>query len=98
MIEKIVLTDENLRILHSIKFNLLENPNIISSLYFIGETLFYNRGNNLFYFNPQENINQRIFTTDQPNSIISGLLSDRCILASKLIQHKDINDIAVKFL
>lgn len=98
MIEKIVLTDENLRILHSIKFNLLENPNIISSLYFIGETLFYNRGNNLFYFNAQENINQRIFSTDQPNSMISGILSDRCILASKLIQHKDINDISVSFI
>jgi hypothetical protein len=95
MIEKIVLTDENLRILYSIKFNLLENPNIASSLYFIGETLFYNRGKDIFYFNAQENINQRIFSTDQPNSIISGILADRYILASKLIQHKDINDISV---
>ena len=70
MIEKIVITDENLRILHSIKFNLLENPNIISSLYFVGETLFYNRGMNLFYFNAQVNINQRIFSPPHPNSII----------------------------
>lgn len=96
MIEKMIITDENLKIIYSLKFNLLENPNIISSLFFIGETLFYNRGNNIFYLNGEENLNQRIFTTDQPNSMISAILSDRYVLASKLLNSKDINNVSVK--
>lgn len=95
MIEKIIITDENLKILYSLKFNLLENPNIISSLFFIGDTLFYNRGNNILYFNKEENLNQRIFSTDQPNSIIAAILADRYVLAAKLINSKDINNISV---
>lgn len=95
MIEKIIITDENLRVLYSLKFNLLENPNIISSLFFIGETLFYNRGNNILYFNGEDNLNQRIFSTDQPNSIITSILADRYVLAAKLINSKDINNVSV---
>jgi len=95
MIEKIIITDENFRILYSLKFNLLENPNIISSLFFIGQTLFYNRGYNILYFNGEENLNQRIFSTDQPNSIISAILADRYVLAAKLINSKDINNVSV---
>ena len=98
MIEKIIITDENLRILYFLKFNLLENPNIISSLFFIGQTLFYNRGNNIFYFNGEENLNQRVFSTDQPNSIISAILCDRYILTAKLINSKDINNVSVIIL
>lgn len=95
MIEKIIITDENFRVLFSLKFNLLENPNIISSLFFIGETLFYIRGNNILYFNGEDNMNQRIFSTDQPNSIITAILADRFILAAKLLNSKDINNVSV---
>lgn len=96
MIEKIIITDENFRILYSLKFNLVENPNIISSLFFVGETLFYNRGCNILYFNGDDNLNQRIFSTDQPNSIITAVLADRYVLAAKLLNSKDINNVSVK--
>lgn len=95
MIEKIIVTDENFRIMYSLKFSLLENPNIISSLFFISETLFYNRGCNILYFNGEENLNQRIFSTDQPNSIITAVLADRYVLAAKLLNSKDINNVSV---
>jgi hypothetical protein len=83
MIEKIVITDENLKILYSFKISLQENPNIISSLYFIGKTLFYSKGNSINYFYGEDNIHQKVFSSDQPNTIISGILCDRYILVSK---------------
>jgi hypothetical protein len=95
MIEKIVITDEDLRILHFYKIGLLENPNIISSLYWIGKTLFYTKGSAINYFYGDDNLHQKIFSSDQSNTIISGILSDRYILVSKLHGSKDLNNIVV---
>lgn len=95
MIEKIVITDENMRILYSFKISLLENPNIISSLFWVGKTLFYSKGSSIHYFYGEDYINQKVFSSDQPNTIISGVLADRYILVSKVFGSKDLNNIIV---
>jgi WD40 repeat protein len=95
MIEKIVITDENLRILYMYKISLLENPNIVSSLYWIGRTLFYTKGSSINYFYGEDGIHQKVFSSDQSNAIISGILSDRYILVSKIHASKDLNNIVI---
>jgi hypothetical protein len=95
MIEKIVITDENMRPLFSYKIGLLENPNIISSLFWVGKTLFYTKGNSLSYFYGEDSTHQKIFSSDHPNSTISGVLSDRVILITKAFNSKDVNNVIV---
>jgi hypothetical protein len=95
MIEKIVITDENLRILYMYKIGLLENPNIVSSLFWIGRTIFYTKGSSINYFYGEDGIHQKVFSSDQSNAIISGILSDRYILVSKIHASKDLNNIVV---
>jgi hypothetical protein len=79
MVEKIVITDENLLILYTLKFSLLENLNIISSVFWMGKTLFYTKGNSIVYYYPFDSIEQKIFTSDQTNLTLNGLFSDRII-------------------
>ena len=95
MIEKIVILDEEMKILHSLKINLIENPNIISSLFWIGKTLFYSKGSSIHYFYGEDNINQKVFSSGQANTNIAGILSDRFILVSKPPE-KILNDVIVK--
>lgn len=94
MIEKIVITDEEMKILYSLKSSLLENPNIISSMFWIGKTLFYSKGSSIHYFYGEDNINQKIFSSGQPNINISGILADRYILVSK-VSDKNVLDVNV---
>ena len=60
-----------------------------------GKTLFYTKGSSISYFYGEDNLNQKIFSSDQSNTIISGILSDRYILISKLHGSKDLNNIVV---
>ena len=83
MIEKIVILNENMKIISTFKTSLNDNPNLISSLFFIGKTLIYSKGNNIMYYYWDENINQKIFTNNRPTTFISGVLSDRFILTSQ---------------
>ncbi len=82
MVEKIVITDENLLILYTLKFSLLENLNIISSVFWMGKTLFYTKGNSIVYYYPFDSIEQKIFTSDQTNLTLNGLFSDRIMYTS----------------
>ena len=83
MIEKIVVTDEEMKIIYSLKSSLLDNPNIISSLFWIGKTLFYSKGSSIHYFYGEDTINQKVFSSAQPNVNISGVLADRYVLVSR---------------
>jgi hypothetical protein len=83
MIEKIIILDENMRMLYSFKLGLLEHPNIISSMFFLGKTLLYSLGNNIYYFYGDDDINQKVFSCDFINPVISGVMSDRYILTNK---------------
>lgn len=83
MIEKIIITDEKMKILYTYKTALHENPNIISSLFWIGKTLIYTKGNSICYFYGDDNINQKIFTNSRPSTYIAGVLPDRFLLVSK---------------
>jgi hypothetical protein len=83
MIEKIVVTDEEMKIIYSLKSCLLDNPNIISSLFWIGRTLLYSKGSSIHYFYGEDTINQKIFSSAQPNVNITGVLADRCVLVSR---------------
>ncbi len=94
MIEKIVITDEDMKILYSLKSGLLENPNIISSLFWIGKTLLYSKGSSIHYFYGEDNINQKVFSSGQPNINISGILSDRYVLVAK-VSDKNVLDVNV---
>lgn len=94
MIEKIVITDEEMKIIYSFKTSLLENPNIISSLFWIGKTLIYSKGNSIYYFYGEDNLNQKIFSSAQPNLNISGILADRYILVAKAPE-KNVMDVIV---
>jgi hypothetical protein len=95
MIEKIVITDDKMRILYSYKINLLENTNIISSLFWLGKTLIYSKGSSINYFYGEDGIHQKIFTCDTDNTVISGLLSDRFLLVSKVMGIKESKDVIV---
>ena len=83
MVEKIIITDENLTILYSLKSSLLENLNLISSVFWMGKTLFYSKGNNITYYYPFDSIEQKIFSSDQTNLILNGLLSDRIMYSAR---------------
>ena len=80
MIEKIIFLDENMHTISSFKIPLLNNLYLINSLYFIGNTLLYSKGNSLSYYYIKDNINQKIFTNCFNNFYISGILSDRFII------------------
>ena len=90
MIEKILICDKELAPIFQIKISLLENPNIISSLFWIGCTLIYTKANDVFYYYPNENIQNKIFTNDQTHMLVSGVLSDRFILINKIWDSKEL--------
>jgi hypothetical protein len=90
MVEKIVITDENLLILYTLKFSLLENLNIISSVFWMGKTLFYTKGNSIVYYYPFDSIEQKIFTSDQTNLTLNGLFSDRIMYTSTFPPYNNI--------
>ena len=83
MIEKIVITDEKLEPLFYNKISLLDSLDIISSVNWLGETLLYTRGRFIYYFYPFEEIDQKVFTSDQNVLCISGVVSDRIFLTAK---------------
>ena len=83
MIEKIVILNDKMKVISTYKTSLNDNPNLISSLFFIGKTLIYSKGNNIIYYYWDDNINQKIFTNNRPTTFISGVLSDRFILTSQ---------------
>ena len=84
MIDKINIYNDQMKIVCSFKFNLLESPYIISSLIFLESTLIYSRGNKICYFYPKDNINQLIFRNNRLPCFISGILPDRFILVSQI--------------
>lgn len=84
MIEKVLICNHNLVPVYQIKITLLENPNIISSLYWVGKTLIYTRGNDVCYYYPNDNLNYKLFTNDQCHTQVAGVMSDRFILISKI--------------
>jgi hypothetical protein len=89
MVEKIVITDENFYVLYSLKSSLLDNLNLISSLFWMGKTIFYTKGNNIFYFYPFDSLEQKVFTSDQCNILLNGLFSDRIIYSAKTDSQKE---------
>lgn len=93
MIEKIIITDDTMRILHTFKIELNGNPNIISSMFWLGKTLIYTKGTSISYFYGEDNINQKIFTNNLPSTFIAGVLPDRFILVSK--GNKEIDSIVL---
>lgn len=93
MIEKIVITDEKLRTQFVFKTPLTENPNLISSMFWIGKTLIFAKGSCLSYYYAQDNICQKIFTNNRPTTYIAGVLPDRFILISQ--SWKDIDNIVI---
>ena len=82
MVEKIVITDESLIILYTLKSSLLENLNIISSVFWMGKSLFYTKGNNIVYYYPFDSIEQKIFSSDHRNIILNGLFADRIMYSA----------------
>lgn len=95
MIEKIVICNYQLEQLYVIKIPLIESPNIICSMYWIGTTLLYSKGNSIYYYYPNDNICQKIFTNDKPHTVISGVLADRLILVNKLWGSKKIESVSI---
>ena len=95
MIEKILICNHELTPLFKVKIALLENPNIISSMYWVGKTLIYTRGNDIYYYYPQDNILNKIFTNDQTHTIVSGITPDRFILSNKIWGSKELVTISV---
>ena len=83
MIEKIVITDDKMKPLYTFKTSLNENPNLISSMFWIGKTLLYAKGNSINYFYGDDNINQKLFTNNRGCTFIAGVLPDRFILVSR---------------
>lgn len=95
MIEKIIICNMEIVPLYKIKISLLENPNIISSQYWVGKTLLFTRGNNIYYYYPRDNIVNKIFTNNQTHTIISGILCDRMLLSNKIWGSNEVNNISV---
>ena len=83
MIDKISLFDIEFKHISSIKLYLRENPSLISSLFFLDSTLIYSKGQNIYYYYPKDDINQKIFSNSRTPTFISGILSDRFILVSQ---------------
>ena len=83
MIDKINLFDIDMKFISSIKLSLKENPSLVSSLFFLDSTLIYSKGQNIYYYYPKDDINQKIFSSSRFPSFISGILSDRFILVSQ---------------
>ena len=83
MIDKISLFDMDMKFISSIKLHLKENPSLISSLFFLDSTLIYSKGQNIYYYYPKDDINQKIFSNSRFPTFISGILSDRFILVSQ---------------
>ena len=83
MIDKINLYDMDMKFISSIKLHLKENPSLISSLFFLDSTLIYSKGQNIYYYYPKDDINQKIFSNSRFPTFISGILSDRFILVSQ---------------
>ena len=83
MIEKIVITNEKLEPLFFNKISLLDSLDIISSVFWLGETIIYTRVKYVYYFYPLEEIEQKVFTSDQNVLSLSGVISDRLIMANK---------------
>ena len=84
MIDKINIYNNQMKIVSSLKFNLLESPYIISSLIFLDCTLIYSRGNKICYYYPYDNINQLILRNNRLPCFICGILPDRFILVSQI--------------
>ena len=82
LFDKINIYNSQMKLISYLSFNMAENPNMISSLYFLDCTLIYTRGAKIYYFYPYDNINQLIFTNNRSPCFISGILSDRFILVS----------------
>ena len=82
MLDKINIYNLEMKLISYLKFNMLENPYITSSLCFLDCTLIYSRGSKIYYFYPYDNINQLIFTNNRSPFFISGILTDRFILIS----------------
>ena len=83
MIDKINLFDMDMKFISSIKLHLKENPSLISSIFFLDSTLIYSKGQNIYYYYPKDDINQKIFSNSRFPTFISGILSDRFILISQ---------------
>ena len=83
MIDKINIYDMEMKFISSIKLHLKENPSLISSLFFLDSTLLYSKGQNIYYYYPKDDINQKIFSNSRFPTFISGILSDRFILISQ---------------
>ena len=83
MIDKISLLDMDMKFIVSIKLQLKENPSLISSLFFLDSTLIYSKGQNIYYYYPKDDVNQKIFSNSLFPTFISGILSDRFILVSQ---------------
>ena len=82
LLDKINIYDHEMKLISHLKFNMLENPYIVSSLYFLDCTLIYSKGSKIYYFYPYDNINQLIFTNNRSPCFISGILTDRFIIIS----------------
>ena len=82
MLDKIKIYSKDMQLIDCYKFDMLENPNITASLYFLGNTLIYSRGSKIYYYYPYGKVNQLIFTNNHSPNFISGILPDRFILVS----------------
>ena len=83
MIDKISLFDMDMKFIISIKLQLKENPSLISSMFFLDSTLIYSKGQNIYYYYPKDDTNQKLFSNSRFPTFISGILSDRFILVSQ---------------
>ena len=90
LLDKINIYNREMKLISNLKFDMMINPYITSSLYFLDCTLIYSRGSKIYYFYPYDNINQLIFTNIRSPCIISGVLPDRFILIS-LIENTTIS-------
>ena len=71
MLDKIKIYSKDMQLIDCYKFDMLENPNITSSLYFLGNTLIYSRGSKIYYYYPYDKVNQLIFTNNHSPNYIS---------------------------
>ena len=82
MLDKIKIYNKEMQLISCLKFDMIENPNITASLYFLDCTLIYSRGPKIYYYYPNDKANQLIFTNTNSPCFISGILPDRFFLVS----------------
>ena len=83
MINKINIYNREMKLISRLLFNFNESPYIISSLFFIDNTLIYSKNDSIYYYYPRDNYNQLILRNNRKPICISGILPDRFIIVAQ---------------